>query len=102
LFEAKDGAFYGTTSAGGTTNEGTIFRLPILGPHLTSFTYLPNKIFEFSFTGIPGVTYRIDASQDLINWATQNTVTSPTGLNQFTDPAAPLYTQRFYRYTIIP
>ena len=53
------------------------------------------------FVGIPGRTYRVQSSEDLINWTTRTTLpANQVGTIEFIDPA-PLPTKRFYR-TLTP
>ena len=49
-------------------------------------------------TGVSNLTYTIEASTNLLNWA--NIGTAPAGMGglfNFTDTNAPLYIRRFYR-----
>jgi hypothetical protein len=60
---------------------------------LASFTYTTTQ-FQFSITGVPGYSYSVQASTDLINWTTVGSGTSPF---TFTDTAVGSYAYRFYR-----
>ncbi len=52
-------------------------------------------------SAIPNVTYKIQASVDLLNWVTIGTATAaPGGTFQFIDPQAGLYSHRFYRTSL--
>jgi hypothetical protein len=49
-------------------------------------------------TGVPGITYRIDASTNLVNWQQIGTVTpGSTGTFQIDDSKMSLFSKRFYR-----
>ena len=60
---------------------------------LASFTYTTTQ-FQFSITGVPGYSYSVQASTDLINWTTVGSGTSPF---TFSDTAVGSYAYRFYR-----
>ncbi len=48
-------------------------------------------------TGTAGVEYRVDASSDLVNWATITNIFSTNVTMYFVDPSATNYSRRFYR-----
>jgi hypothetical protein len=52
--------------------------------------YLPAEV-------IPGITYRLQASTNLLNWITISTNTPGYSPFPLTDPLGPLYPVRFYR-----
>ena len=67
------------------------------GPSVVSIT-LNAGLPTISFTGIPGFTYAIQASADMVNWSEIGTVTAGSnGLFQFTDANANRYSARYYR-----
>ena len=97
LAQGPDGAFYGTTSAGGNLNAGTVFRL---GPAPFKFTLcnrLANNTVALFLSGSSNTTCRIDASTNLVNWVTLATLPNTNGTVQFIDTAAPSFHRRFYR-----
>jgi hypothetical protein len=50
------------------------------------------------FAGVPGTTYAIEASTDLVNWTVVGTAQAgPNGLFQFPDVNTGQYPQRYYR-----
>jgi hypothetical protein len=56
-----------------------------------------NGAFGFTVTGTPGLSYEIDASYDLSNWAAVTNVIPSAAAFEFTDPAAIAASRRFYR-----
>ena len=97
LTQGPDGAFYGTTSAGGNLNAGTVFRLGPTPFEFTSFSRLPDRTVSLFLSGSSNTTCRIDASTDLVNWATLAALPNTNGTVQFIDTAAPSFRSRFYR-----
>jgi uncharacterized repeat protein (TIGR03803 family) len=97
LMQANDGALYGTTQSGGSNTVGTIFRLTLPGLQYDSLAYLANKTFEFSFSGTPNATYRIDASTNLFNWVTLTNLVNTNGPVHYIDREASQFPRRFYR-----
>ena len=69
--------------------------------NVISFQLLGDGSAETVFGGIPGRTYRIQTTEDLINWTDRDTVVADgVGRVMFTDPP-PLVPSRFYR-TVSP
>jgi uncharacterized repeat protein (TIGR03803 family) len=97
LAQGPDGAFYGTTSAGGDLNAGVVFRLGQPPFKFTSCTRLPDNTISLLLSGPPTITCRIDASTDLVDWVTLATLQNTNGSVQFIDTAAPSFPSRFYR-----
>ncbi len=52
--------------------------------------------FKVTFSGTSGITYMIQVSPDLSNWAHIGTVTAVNGKIVFTDFDASTYATRFY------
>jgi alpha-tubulin suppressor-like RCC1 family protein len=52
---------------------------------------------QFSVYGVPGDTYRVLASSNLVDWQTLGSVANVTGTAQFIDTAATNYSRRYYR-----
>jgi uncharacterized repeat protein (TIGR03803 family) len=97
LVQGLDGAFYGTTSAGGDLNLGTVFRLGPTAFQFTSFGRLPDNTISLSLSGSSGTICRIDASSNLVDWVTLTNLPDTTGGIQFIDVSAPNFPRRFYR-----
>jgi uncharacterized repeat protein (TIGR03803 family) len=97
LTEGLDGAFYGTTSAGGNLNAGTVFRLGPTPLEFTSFGLLPHQTVSFSLTGSSNTTYHIEVSPNLKTWVALTNISDLNGSAQFNDLHAPGNPRRFYR-----
>ena len=86
---------FGATSAATVTVAIRIENSP--SPNLV-VTNLPGGVYQIRGDGIPGLTYRIQATEELQNpvWQTLGEVTADSsGIFVFTDSA--VGTQRFYR-----
>jgi len=60
-----------------------------------------NGSFRFTLAGSPGSSYVIQASTDLVQWATVETNALFSGTLTFTDTNANSFTRRFYRARIL-
>jgi hypothetical protein len=60
---------------------------------------LAGNQFQFSVAGVPGFTYAVQASTDLINWVSLCTNTSPF---VFADTKTAAFPQRYYRSVYLP
>ena len=97
LTQGPDGAFYGTTSAGGSLNAGTVFRLGPAPFEFTAFNLLRDKTISLTLSGAANSTCRIDASSNLVNWVTLTNLPNSTGGAQFIDVSATHFPRRFFR-----
>ena len=104
LWLAGDGTLYGTTHAGGSYNDGTLFKIffdtaAATPPVILSQTIIGGN-FQLSFTGPDGQTYRvlatIDLSLPLTSWTvlTNGTFAGPA---TFIDTATADNPARFYK-----
>ena len=57
---------------------------------------------SFNFNGDVGASYRIDYSEDLINWTLLREVLDYSETIQVIDPGAGSRPQRFYRFVPLP
>jgi hypothetical protein len=57
----------------------------------------PNLDLEWTVTGAPHIDYRIEFSEDLLDWRTLTQVTNAPATSPFTDPDASTRPSRFYR-----
>ena len=81
----------------GSASVGAITNAP---PELTNPLRSADGQFTFILRGVPEGRYFIEASTDLAAWVAISTNTLPTsGSLKISDPAASLFSQRFYRAT---
>jgi uncharacterized delta-60 repeat protein len=67
------------------------------------FQYSPGSPAQLTINSVPGATYVLEASTDLMNWVTVDSATATGGTLILTDSNAGSFTQRFYRaYQMIP
>jgi hypothetical protein len=62
-----------------------------------SLSYAPQLPAFVLMEGAAGPGYRLQASTDLSAWTSLQTNSAPTGVWEFSDPAAPSFDHRFYR-----
>ena len=75
----------------------TTLRVVLQPPRLTKVELLDNTTAQLSATGVNGVTYRLLAGTNLLNWTSIATNTAtPSGTLNFTDPGAST-PYRFYQ-----
>jgi uncharacterized repeat protein (TIGR03803 family) len=112
LVQGTDGNFYGTTSTGGTNNEGTVFRIsvPLTPPaNQISSAQVDSSGTNLVFS-IPSVAYetyqlQFSASMNPTNWSnvlgavTSNSLGATLTLTNFGGAVGP---QGFYRFAITP
>jgi formylglycine-generating enzyme required for sulfatase activity len=70
-----------------------------LAPRLASFQKTAEGAFAFDLIGPPG-NYTVFASSDLLTWNQVGTLSNTTGTARFTDTAAFLSPQKFYRASL--
>jgi lysophospholipase L1-like esterase len=63
---------------------------------------LPDGSVRFSLSATPDLTYRLDASTNLVDWTALTNLASPSGAIQFIDLNATNFSQRFYRAVLTP
>jgi polygalacturonase len=66
---------------------------------LNSLVFSTNKQFGFNVTGVPGFSYAVQASTNLVDWTSLVTNTSPFSLM---DTDSELFSNRFYRAVCPP
>lgn len=74
-------------------------QLIVLGavPVLSASGFMPDGSFEFTVTGIPGRTYAVECSSNLVDWTAFTTFVGTNAVMYLRDPGATNYTRRFYR-----
>ena len=84
--------------ATGYVNSVTASAIFTIQPmQFTTLGFATNGGFQLNFLGVPGQTYILQASTNLINWLPLNTNVAMTNLFQLIDPSASNYSRRFYR-----
>jgi uncharacterized repeat protein (TIGR03803 family) len=79
LTTGSDGALYGTTSRGGFSGDGTVFKLyPPETPDFVSVTNASDAV-QVTFAGASGFRYQLLRSGDLANWTVVTNITMPSG-----------------------
>jgi 2',3'-cyclic-nucleotide 2'-phosphodiesterase (5'-nucleotidase family) len=90
LQDSRGAVAVGTISVNVTIPAGS-------GPSVLSVTTSGGSA-TVNFAGIPGQSYDIEASSDLVNWVVIGSAVAGTnGLYNFTDASTALYSQRYYR-----
>src|SRR5262249_48869589 len=74
---------------------GTILQSDVLGAELK--VSLEGTGIRLTASGEPGEQYRLQASSDLVNWVTLQSLSLPDGTATYLDPALPPGPHRFYR-----
>ncbi len=72
---------------------------PVYASASSTVSFVGKSAFEFVVGGVPGFTYAVQASTDLVDWITLGTNTSPF---LFVDTDATNYSARFYRAVWMP
>jgi uncharacterized repeat protein (TIGR03803 family) len=89
LVAGGDGAFYGTTVAGGAVGLGSVFRL---GPGYENRVWITPTLAgaRLRFGGLPDRTYQLQRTVDFSNWRTVASVVTPLlPFVEFEDTNAP-------------
>ena len=92
LSDAFGGGVVGTVIV---MNEGSTNGAPAT---ISGIAFNPSGQIVLNLSGTPGLTYRVQVSQDLVGWTPLASVAAPaSGAFTATDPGAPGYLERFYR-----
>jgi uncharacterized repeat protein (TIGR03803 family) len=102
LVQGGDGRFYGTTSQGGGSGYGTVFRMTIV-PEFQAVT-LASSTLSLTWSTEAGGTYQLQYSSDLNsgNWTNLDNPVTATGATLDTTDSVTNAPQRFYRLVLSP
>jgi uncharacterized repeat protein (TIGR03803 family) len=103
LAQGRDGRLYGTTTGGGSMNQGTVFQLGVpMQPILQNLQYDQGAL-SFSWNSVAGFEYEVQYNTNLTatNWLI---LSGPTLATNGTACASDAVTnsQRFYRVVLLP
>jgi uncharacterized repeat protein (TIGR03803 family) len=105
LVLGNDGNFYGTTGQGGASYNGqnvgvgTVFKL-VVPPTINTFA-LSNSVPGASISGLARSSVQIQVTSNLLlPWTVLTNLSFSNGAGQFSDPAAPNFSMRFYRVMV--
>lgn len=95
----NDGAIYGTTTAGGTTSYGAVYKLSSAA-QIEQFQYVPHTGAVVTVTSLPGQMFHLEAATNLGSPSWTNMATNVIGAGGtavITDPDATNRATKFYR-----
>jgi uncharacterized repeat protein (TIGR03803 family) len=104
LVQSTDGNFYGTTTTGGTYDQGTVFRISIpIAPVIQSFTSVSN-VLTLTWSAVAGQAYQVQYNSDFVsahwsNWG--GILVASNGTMSASDVIGPEL-QRLYRVVLLP
>jgi hypothetical protein len=90
------------TNAAGSVTSSVATLTVVVPPQFSAITSLPDNHFSLWLTAVSNLTYRIDASTDLLTWAALTNLPNPNGSLQFIDLEATNLSRRFYRAVWVP
>jgi hypothetical protein len=101
-FVGSDSFTYTVRDSRGAAAEGTVHVTVTAstssGPNVVGVSVGSDGSATVRFAGIPGISYLIEASTDLVHWdSIGSTTAGANGLFEFVDPEAGNYTSRYYR-----
>jgi uncharacterized repeat protein (TIGR03803 family) len=106
LVQTPDGSFYGTTSRGGASDNGTIFRLVVASqqPPVFQLVSQTGNMLTLTWSAIVGRSYQLQRKTDLdqpawIDWGSPVIATNATMTSS--DVLGPVAHQ-FYRIALLP
>jgi fibronectin-binding autotransporter adhesin len=98
----NNGAVFQITYTGGDGNDIVLIQQAPAGPKAGNVEKLANGTVKITAQGQPNASYKVEAAQSLnapIEWvAVGNATADAAGQFSFTDPDAPQYAVRFYRF----
>ena len=99
LIQASDGAFYGTTSSGGPSGGGAVYRLALPQIGIRSLDKLAGGVIRIHGAGVPLGLHTVRAAEDPSSemMAIGTVAADEAGEITFDDAAAAGYAHRVYR-----
>jgi uncharacterized repeat protein (TIGR03803 family) len=105
LVQGTDGNFYGTTDSGGSSEDGTIFRLSVApaAPVFQTAT-LANRTLSLTWSAEPGGVYQLQFNSDLSsgNWTNLGGPATAIAATLSSTDTVTNGPQRFYRVVLLP
>jgi uncharacterized repeat protein (TIGR03803 family) len=106
LVQGADGGFYGTTSAGGASGNGTVFMLSVASrppPVFQSVAQMTGTL-SLTWSAVIGLMYQMQYQTNLgqANWSNFGTVVTATNATMTTLDAIGPVPQRVYRVVLLP
>jgi hypothetical protein len=85
-----------------TLPQSFVFYLNGEGPgsgvfKFTSITNLPSGWIQLNMTLVPGLTYQLQTSTNLVDWSVLTTISPAPSIYTYIDTSSPLYPHRYYR-----
>ena len=68
-------------------------------PEFSNLLFLPDGSFQFTLTGVFGLTYIVEHSENLVTWELLEEVTLVSNTGTIADGNSPGFLSRFYRVT---
>ena len=88
----------GNTGGGGPqTGNATVSISVHSPPEFSNLLFLPDGSFQFTLTGVFGLTYIVEHSENLVTWELLEEVTLVSSTATIADGNSPGFLSRFYR-----
>jgi uncharacterized repeat protein (TIGR03803 family) len=104
LSQSSDGNFYGTTTAGGTDDHGTIFRISVPMPPVIRSLHRAGNTLTLAWSAVVGQPYQVQSNSGSAsaNWSNWGGLLSATNsMMLVTDVIGP-DPLRMYRVVLLP
>jgi uncharacterized repeat protein (TIGR03803 family) len=105
LVQGSDGSFYGTTSAGGSGADGTVFRVTVVRtPPTFLIPTLTNGTVNLTWTTEVGEMYQLQYKSDLSSstWTNFSSAVTASGSILTATDSITNGSHRFYRAVLLP
>jgi hypothetical protein len=71
-------------------------------PRILSVQMTTNGMFQMNFAGVPNQSYAVERAINVTNWSVAATMSSASGLNQYSEAGAVTNVSRLYRLRQAP